>query len=375
MARKNKNKNFLNKTVIIQTPAKKKKNKRNRRKSLPNTPIIPQMRFPRCTMMYYDAIADPFSPKSFGACVPMANFRPTQKAHCKQLITVTIGSEGYGFCLFAPCVSNDNPNVWYTEAGYAGNGSTGALTNDVGVTFAQALSLPYKQSQLTLPSGAASTADAQGRVVSYGFRYRYTGTEIHRSGTALVFVDPTHQTVEKQSWDSISNRVETCVRSPNANHSENTCSIYAISMDELSFPTAYTTLTADQRNNIACYPYSRAVGCTNYAAFGAPVGGIWFTGYIGETYLVEVITHVEYVGRITQSFVTPNSSDPQGTEQVQAAASRANSGVGDGSSWRTAIRQSLLAILEENRPQIFAMAREGIRGMMQPRQRGYLELR
>lgn len=51
--------------------------------------------------------------------------------------------------------------------------------------------------------------------------------------------------------------------------------------------------------------------------------GALISGVKGDVYEFEVVIHAEYIGRLTQSRLTPNFADPEGAAMVQTAAARA----------------------------------------------------
>jgi hypothetical protein len=53
---------------------------------------------------------------------------------------------------------------------------------------------------------------------------------------------------------------------------------------------------------------------------GAPIAVVLVQGVAAGTFLVEIIQHLEYVGELCVSDLTPNTGDPEGTFRVKAAA-------------------------------------------------------
>jgi len=306
----------LKQSSVVRNPPKRR-NRTSRR--------MPQVQLQSCTLKYARAVFNPFDPDAYGACLPMGNFRPSQKSHSKIFLSVTIGSAGVGYFLYAPCLANDATSIFTTASTYTGTTTTGAATTGTGINASNFTTQPFTAGQLLESDTPNVRNPVQGRIVSCGVRWRYTGTELNRGGTVLSYVDPLHETLEGQSYNNIGAYIESNFSTPGTNHMSESLSVFSCNFRECNYPDT-TVDSSSTLDSLSCtYPYSDQVGTIFNANVGAPIAGVFFTGVPGNTFLFEIIQHCEYEGSLCQSMLTPNSSDPQGAELVQAAASRAQS--------------------------------------------------
>jgi len=198
------------------------------------------------------------------------------------------------------------------------------VTNGVQVSNISASTLPYTSANLVNPELPGQRSNAEARIVGCGLKWRYTGKEVDRGGSFVSYVDPSHQTVENQTSNTLMALNQAVIGQPNANHSlGGSMSIFATNALEQAFPEATTTTDPTTATLAYLYPYSDGVGTLVNDAYGAPVAAVVFNGTSGTSYLCEYIVHVEYIGKVTQTFATPNSADAEGTMLVQSAASSA----------------------------------------------------
>ena len=122
---------------------------------------------------------------------------------------------------------------------------------------------------------------------------------------------------------------------------------------------------SDDRQIAVLYPYSGMQRANNAeSTVGAAILGFIVTGAVGNTFEVEYVQHVEYIGRNTNSFQTPSHADAQGFSNVTAAAG-ATYGVRGGTSYVSqakAMFASLSNVLWENRETIIPIAESYLRG-------------
>lgn len=304
---------------------KSKGGNKKKGKSRPRAIPMPGFGLPMCTMKYAQALANPFSPHAYGACIPVGNFRPSMKNHCRHFTSVTIGSGGFGYFMYSPCLANNSTCLFTTSSAYTGTASTPGNTSSVGVVNGTMSTLPFGRTQLIESDSGGVRSEVQGRIVSAGIKWRYTGTELNRGGTILAYSDPLHETVEGSSYNQLSGFAEAAMTAPNANHQADYLTVFGCNFRELNYPdtTIDSSVTADTLSCI--YPYSDQNRTVTDSNTGAPIAVVWFQGEPLNTYQIEVIMHSEYEGTLAQQMLTPNNSDEQGSYRVQAAASRATS--------------------------------------------------
>jgi len=315
-------------------------------------------------MKYANAIANPFAANAFGACIPVGNFRPSMKNHARAFFSVTIGANGLGYFAYSPCLANNTTSCFYTTGTYAGTIALPGDTTAVGVVTGQIPTLPFSSVQLIETDSPGSRNDVQGRIVSAGLKWRYTGTELNRGGTILAYSDPLHQTLESVSYSTLSSFTESAMTAPDSNHASDYLTVFACNYRELNYPDT-TVDTSSTVDILSCvYPYSDQVGTISSANTGAPIAVVYFQGAKDNTYIVEVVIHSEYEGRLAQQMLTPNNSDEQGSYRVQAAASRATTeGATGRSSFVSRFWNSYRSLVQEARPVLMDMQRVAKSGL------------
>jgi len=137
-----------------------------------------------CALNYARALANPFTGPL--ACVPSFPALLTRKMKCyAKGVLQTSNTTGVGFIYCDPSsfVASDSANNSYSSATY-----TGTTFSLVGVgTNLFVSNSEYVQAQFGL-----SALLNQYRVVSFGIRIRYVGTELDRGGQIIGFCDPNH---------------------------------------------------------------------------------------------------------------------------------------------------------------------------------------
>lgn len=327
--------------------------------------MMPSLGLPACTLKYANALANPFSPSAYGACVPLGNFRPSMKNHTRHFTSTTIGTGGFGYFMYSPCLANNTTCLWTTSASFVGTASSPGNTSSVGVVLGSMSTMPFNKVQLTESDVTGVRAQVLGRIVSAGIKWRYTGTELNRGGTIVAYSDPLHETVEGMSYNQLSGFAESAMTAPNANHTADYLTVFASNYRELNYPDT-TIDSSTVADGLSCiYPYSDQLGTVTDASTGAPVCVVMFQGEPGNTYQIEVIVHTEYEGTLAQGMLTPNSSDEQGSYRVQAAASRATSAGATGNGGFSArFWEGYRNLVNESRPVLIDMyraARAGVR--------------
>lgn len=289
----------------------------------------------KCAMKYALAIAEPFNPKARGVCGVLGNsFGPTQKVSAVQRFTFVVGTAGLGFAAIVPCLSNDGVSAFCSNASYA-NGSVQVLSANnilsVGVNQIQNTQIPYTTAQI-IPTGTASNnAKLSGRVLSIGVRVTYVGTTMNQSGTynCLAPSDHTNMTLIPGSTTAmdvpnIQSDPQVVLEPCDRGWCElNICPTFPYEM-------GFSNSSSVSGNSPTVYPFSN--GSTNINTFtfgaaavnaGSPIAIIAVSGALGgNTYQVELISHLEYAGPSCAGATTPSESDEQGGRVVLRAASQ-----------------------------------------------------
>jgi hypothetical protein len=106
----------------------------------------------------------------------------------------TSSTTGVGFVLIRPSPAFDTVVATYTDSSYADNKFE--TNNAVTGVNAGYPNCPYQSADFT-------SGDARSRLVSYGVRVRYTGTELQKSGRLLAFCHPTGETLNGGTFSTL----------------------------------------------------------------------------------------------------------------------------------------------------------------------------
>lgn len=257
-----------------------------------------------CATKYARAIAAPFSPDAFGACVPVFPSPDSQKLHSlRRAFNFSVGSSGVGGIFIAPCASNQQYNVVGTTSTYTGNTLALPAALDATVIAGQASTLPYGNADF-----GAGELGVRARIVSVGIRIKYVGTQLNMGGSIAGFFDPNHTTIGNNTYDlgDITNLPYASYESVDRrmNFALQTA---AVSAHDVQF-----------QDRGYCYSPSASV---DYAGFKtAAIGAVIVTGEPGNVFELEMITHVEYIGAPASAALTKTHTDARGFEMVQQAS-------------------------------------------------------
>jgi len=290
-------------------------NRRPRRAARRQVPVGGVVGLSPCAAKYALAIARPFAPGAAGACIPVFPSPDSQKVSCIQrAVTLVVGTAGVGGAFLAPSASNNHANVAVTTAQYSGTNlsiPSPGLPGEWITGFPS--SLPYNGNELG-PSDYGP-AGVRSRIVSFGVRVTYTGTQLDMGGQIAGFFDPSHNGVSQGVTWTLANMTtqpyvsyETVDR--RMNFQIQTASVDAIEVAFEPGARQYSTnMTGSDHDNSG---YS---GVRNDA-----IGVIMVVGKPGTTFNLEIVTHVEYVGAPCSAALTPTHTDARGFEIVQQAA-------------------------------------------------------
>jgi hypothetical protein len=270
--------------------------------------VPPGVALSHCAHKYATAISAPWDPEAQGCCIPTFPSKSSQKSTAWSRFTVTIGTAGIGFVMMSPTLANDNRVAHYSSATFAGTAFSAVAT---GVSAAT-INTPWNQGTLT---GTSTTPpNVSGRLVSVGMSSQYTGTVLNQGGLVYALVEPNHGNLNNFAVANLSAYQETKISRVTSGK------IWlvgaGIDAQEVQYPEY--TLT-----NQSLYPFSQnQVVDPAFSACGAAILGYIFTGVPGNTFQVEIVQHMEYVGAATSTMATPTHSDARGFEMVNTAANR-----------------------------------------------------
>jgi hypothetical protein len=270
-----------------------------------------------CALKYARAIADPFHPDAVGACVPVFPSPDSQKVHSVQRsVTMVVGAGGVGGCFFSPSTASDSYNVAVTTAQYSATYLQMPTTEVVGdFGLASASSLPWASGYLQ----AAAETGVQARLVSFGVKVTYTGTQVDMGGTIAGFFEPNHYPVAQEgdatpsaiAWNMSEITARPYAAYESVDRRMNFClSTAAVSPSETDF---------DQEVYPFCQRYVTSQSA--YAGIqGNAIGLVMVVGKPGVTFNVEIVTHVEYTGAPANASLSRTHTDARGFEMVQQAS-------------------------------------------------------
>lgn len=246
----------------------------------PNNAI--QIDIPECSQHYIRALYDPWTIPA-GVCIPCDLFPlPSQKIMVKKRFSVTLSTNGCGWVILSGSLANDIAGGTYTTAGSLGGVDSafdaGASWTTASITFD---TLPYSNADLV------TNKLVQGRLVAMGVRARYVGVEDKRGGTYISMEEQDHQDIVANTSFNTINKIKSVpnayISSPQGDGSWDITCCYSgpVAPHEIEFQ-------------------SDAYPCGPEAASGTSFMGVFFAGtsdMAGQLVDVEVIQHVEYVGR------------------------------------------------------------------------------
>jgi hypothetical protein len=296
-----------------------------------------KLRLSECATKFALAVIDPFDIKCFGACNPGGKETLTQKTHCIQRFVASVGTNGFGFLNISPSLANDCVNAQYSGPTFTGSSALGlSATNTIanGVSFTSPSTLPYNATNLAA-SGSYVQEQVTGRIVSVGARLTNIGTTLNESGMYYGFSDPNHFCTSGSTFASISGFPEAKITPVNKKPYKLSC--YPINQQEDTMAwqspglSAFTNLIYPYNGNGAqqvtvggTLSYNFATGNGSTAGqMGTPIMTVMFSGVPGNQIQVELITHVEYSGYLTQAMSTRHHNDIVGRDIVGGAVGEA----------------------------------------------------
>jgi len=304
--------------IVVQAPAKKVK-KTPRAKKIAGSRVVAGggigagTGLSMCATKYATAIASPWDPMAQGCCIPTFPSRPSQKSTAWTRTTVTIGTGGVGFVALAPSLSNNSVSLFKTDNTYGG---TTIAYPAIGVSALSA-NTPWNAASLT--GTGILPAAISGRLVSFGLSWQYTGTVLNQGGLNYALVEPNHGNMENFALGNMGAYQECSITRTVSKKEWLTGS--GIDAQEVQYPEINYSATGTQSNS-AIYPFSQNMGQSSSYNLGGMIAAVMFTGVPGNTFEVELVQHMEYIGAATSTMATPTHSDARGFEMVNTASNR-----------------------------------------------------
>jgi len=283
-----------------------------------------------CARKYFVAIARPFDPDSRGACIPIFPSRPSQKITARKRGTFSAGTTGFGYIAVAPTIMRDFASIFTTTQFFEQSTINATTASVLGQLLGAFETLPYNRVDC-LPVSDTMPASVAGRIISYGIRVRYIGTELNLGGSMCLYVDPGHGNLNSFDYASLSSRSEAINLSVSRQWSETV--IFSFDTIETEYPQS---LVAVPNSSIrVLFPLSSGEALTvsslDDLTGAVPLVVAVSGATVGATFEYELIAHVEYIGSPTQSAQTVSHVDLDGMSKVQNSANssyihRASSG-------------------------------------------------
>lgn len=292
----------------------KKRNKKGSAKGASN------LKLSQCALKYALALSAPFDPLCMNACNPSFRTMNTQKVSCYGSFTATIGTAGTGWVAFTPTLTNQGWCAYHTSATYTGGAALDILTAlntfRTGVVPYSLSNLPYSTAQLQSQN---FVAPASGVLVSMGVRITYTGTTLNEGGMYHSYVDNTHASVAGVALPTITSRQETLSRGIDRNPLELVIGSVDSNENDVEIDnrqTCYYPFSAGETT----FNNNHTVSDPGGILASPPISVVFFNGTPGNTFHVDIVEHVEYIGTIPSASYTPHDSDSVGAAKVQSAA-------------------------------------------------------
>jgi len=313
--------------------------------------------------------ADPWDSAAEGACLPTEPARDTMKVTAYARFSMTIGTGGVGWVMLTPSVANDYPSAWVTQAGYAGTTLVNQtdVANPVTVAGVTSVTLnsPFKGPQLWNTQGDLSSATevTVGRVVTSAVSVQYTGTELNKGGEFYCYDDPKRVNLYGASAATLGGYKD-CVVDTAATRKKCWVSTMPLTDAEMSLIVEERCLNNSLSSiyGLTALLYPLSAGKLNTpanvtSALGSCSTAVMVVGFPGNTFNVEVISHLEYYGVATQSMATPSVSDPMGLGKVISAVAKAP-GIKQsrGGSWSSCVKRGMTMVAKELAPIALSVA-------------------
>jgi len=344
------------------TPKKFNNSRNTVRPGKSQSRLTPATGLSNCVAKFYKVITDPFDiPSCQGACVPTYPSPPSQKYYFTTDVSFFAGTNGTGYLAVTPqawtgvagsitytTTSNPDANVFTWTSAYVTSGYL-AQAGFAGPA--------YSISQAT--GSGSENAFVRARIVGFGARVCYVGTELNTSGVYITGHDPAHSGILSSTAPVTLSTILSqpfIKRTPIVKGEWVEVNGFVATQNECDY-TNY-----EENNDSNKYPWSN--GTVDGGMTGAPGPPVIFIGVVdalpGSQFYVETITYIEYVpgasagGSVFMSgMLSPSHADPQGFAVVQTAASNASFSVTGNreADWKRSMASALKGALRDIVPQ------------------------
>jgi len=303
-----------------------------------------------CAMKYLACLREPFSEKAAGACLPYPPDRDSLKVTVYARFNIQVGTSGDNRILVAPCLSSNSVAIWYSQSD---SGTVPFTTTVVNTPPTNWSALSF--SNLPFTSTQINQGLVAGRIVSVGIRMTYTGKVTDMGGAYYSWVSPGHESVNIIGND-IRSGTTTLLGNQEVRFKRVTDKpmeeAFTVTSDAEHMYYGYNDLRMygnTYGSSISEYPWSKGVdvngnnaNSASYTWNGAPCIIFGVTGGSGA-YYVEVVQHVEYVGRAAMYGLTPSHNDHNAANLIQKAAESAVTDVNNkpDSSWASIVANAM----------------------------------
>lgn len=297
------------------------------------------------------ACTDPWHQVCSAVSMPTMSSGASYKVRVIKRLVVSTGTAGIGYVAFAPTLANDYAAVAYTTSAFTG--TSVSTTAGTGVSVALLDKIPFTYTQLTDLQQANSVA---GRIISMGVKINYIGTELNKGGVYYSYVSPSREMVSAATVDTLGAYIQTALRP--IDRRELTALVTPTNRHEVDYSNEDQTDT-----DLVIYPYSNSNSGSTTSV--PAVGVIMFQSTSGNTFEVQIVQHMEFIGRGAQPFLTETRSDVVGFEEVLSAVGNMNSSLsmGDPNVKPTAMLRSILQRRGTNlSPKVEKAIRSGVYG-------------
>lgn len=296
------------------------------------------------------ACTDPWSEVCNSVCMPTMSSGASYKVRVIKRFIMTTGTQDYGYVAFAPCPANNSPTAAYTTSAFTGSAISLANTT-TGVAVVSLDKCPYDTTALTTLTGASS---ASSRIVSYGIKCNYIGTEVNKGGVYYRYVSLDRDTVSGFDATTLGS-LATCAVRP-IDRQEMVAVVTPANPHEINYSNDDITTPAYVK-----YPYSN--GVDGSATTVPAIGCIYVNSKAGNTFEIQICEHIEYIGKGPQPFMTESRSDIVGFENILSAVGKINS-TEPGADARVRLPQLLRRVLQQRGISLSPRVENGIRSFV-----------
>lgn len=279
-----------------------------------------------CAKKYAAALSNPWSDVALGCCLPIEPVRPSQKIRVRATVSVVCGTAGVGFVMFSPCIANDWFSYYYTTSTYAGTSFSCTLSGvntvaTTGVAGGYFSDIPYTSTYFQ-----STNTGASARIAAVGLKATHTSAKLTRQGVWYAYVNPDHSCndgINPTSYAQMPGARILPIDVPSV-----TLTSGPTDVDEYDWHRPYQSgTTVGESYN---YPWSNGtwfgkdvLNTTAYGNGAAPLIVGIVGGAAGQSFLVDLVLHVEYSGK-NMSGLTLSHNDERAAKALLTANSRHN---------------------------------------------------